>query len=113
MVLLPTEDETTREGLDLLDDAVASVAYAIRTRLTGSSQEAAWSARRCYEYFDHVANENFADVGVDEPTEERLLADPKIQDELKRQHDLMEVLQRSETANNPSRVLDEAVVGDE
>ena len=92
MALLPLEDETFEEGGNLLDDAVAAVAYAIRTRMTGSSQEAAWCARRCYEYFDHVANTDFASLGIDKPTEERLLAHPKTQEELKRQHDLLESL---------------------
>ena len=92
MALLPLEEETSEEGGNLLDDSVAAVAYAIRTRMTGSSQEAAWSARRCYEYFDHVANTDFASLGIDEPTEERLLAYPKTQEELKQQHDLLESL---------------------
>jgi hypothetical protein len=112
MTLLPTEGDASEEGLDLLDDSVAAVAYAIRTKLTGSGQEAAWSARRCYEYFDRAANEDFTSLDVNEPTDERLLTHPKVQNELKRQCDLLEVVQRSETANNPSAVVDEAVVGD-
>jgi hypothetical protein len=107
MALLPGEDETSEEGLVLLDDSVAAIAYAIRTRLTGSSQEAAWSARRCYGYFDHVANTDFAILGIDEPTEERLLAHPRTQEELRRQHDLLEFLQGKETEQDLSAVLDE------
>jgi len=101
MALLPLEDETFEEGGTLLDDAVAAVAYAIRTRMTGSSQEAAWCARRCYEYFDHVANTDFANLGIDNPTEERLLAHPKTQEELKRQNDLLESLAEEGDANVP------------
>jgi len=92
--ILPTEDQASEQGWDLLDDAAAAVAYAIRTRLTGSSQEAAWSARRCYEYFDGVANRALAAVGVAEPAESRLLAHDEVQNELARQHELLKALQR-------------------
>ncbi len=55
-----TLDEVMRmlpevSGLSLADDAVASLAYAIRCLLNRSPQEAAWSARRAYEAADQAA----------------------------------------------------------
>jgi len=104
MTLLPGEDATWHDVKSLLDDSVAAVAYAIRTRLTGSSQEAAWSARKCYEYFDSVANQDFCRRGVEEPTDLMLLEHPETQKELRRQHDLLEVLKRTDMVT-ASRII--------
>lgn len=50
MSMLPEANE-----YPLADDAVASLAYAIRCLLSPSSQEAAWSARRAYDAADQAA----------------------------------------------------------
>jgi len=75
------------------EDAAASVAYALRTRLTGEAQEAAWCARRAYESLDsHVVNE--LDVDPGEPgAEDRIVRHSAIQRELSRQdRDLADLL---------------------
>jgi uncharacterized protein YjaG (DUF416 family) len=75
------------------EDAAAAVAYALRCRQNGQSQEAAWAARRAYEALDHfVVNQEGIDtnrVGA----EEEVLSHPLVQAELSRQgRDLSELL---------------------
>jgi uncharacterized protein YjaG (DUF416 family) len=74
------------------EDAAAAVAYALRTIKTGSSQEAAWAARRCYEAIDNfVINRDRLDT-TPPGAEVRILGDPLIQQELRRQQrDLAEL----------------------
>src|SRR6266850_5651318 len=51
MALIPQEDAVkpwTREA-NYAQDASISVAYALRARITGEAQEAAWSARHAWE----------------------------------------------------------------
>lgn len=61
MGLLPEERDDWVIGHALADDALSSLAYAIRCVLTLESQEAAWAARRAYEAADQAA---IRDVGV-------------------------------------------------
>lgn len=93
MQLIPGGDsDTWNEHYELLDDTVASLAYAIRTRLNGSSQEAAWSARRAYEYADSIASSDFARQGVKDPTYEMLLNHYETQKELRRQQRILKLI---------------------
>lgn len=55
MRLLPEESDDWVIGHALADDALSSLAYAIRCLLTPEPQEAAWAARRAYEAADQVA----------------------------------------------------------
>lgn len=75
------------------EDAAAAVAYALRCRQNGQSQEAAWAARRAYEALDHFAIDQ---VGIDmnrAEAEEQVLSHPLVQAELLRQRrDLDELL---------------------
>ncbi len=71
------------ESLESLDvDAVASVAYALRSWLKDSPQEAAWAARRAYAAQDQLAQLETGGSGFDE---HRLLAHPAVQRELQAQ----------------------------
>jgi hypothetical protein len=71
------------ESLESLDvDAVASVACALRSWLKDSPQEAAWAARRAYEAQDQVAQLEMGGSGFDD---QRLLAHPAVQRELRAQ----------------------------
>jgi hypothetical protein len=55
MALLPEESDDWVIGHALADDALSSLAYAIRCLLTPEPQEAAWAARRAYEAADQAA----------------------------------------------------------
>lgn len=74
------------------EDATAAVAYAIRCRLNGDPQEAAWAARRAYEAWDqYVIERDDVDISLD-GAEARVLADVLVQAELSRQQaDLTEL----------------------
>lgn len=53
--LLPEESNESIIGYALVDDALSSLAYAIRCLLKPERQEAAWAARRAYEAADQAA----------------------------------------------------------
>ncbi|PKQ18860.1 MAG: hypothetical protein CVT66_11860 [Actinobacteria bacterium HGW-Actinobacteria-6] len=55
MSLLPEESDDWVIAHALADDALSSLAYAIRCLLTPEPQEAAWAARRAYEAADQAA----------------------------------------------------------
>lgn len=55
MGLLPEDSDDCLLGLAMAEDALSSVAYAIRCLITHSAQEAAWAARRAYEAADQAA----------------------------------------------------------
>lgn len=55
MSLLPEESDDWAISHALVDDALSSLAYAIRCLLTPEPQEAAWAARRAYEAADQAA----------------------------------------------------------
>jgi uncharacterized protein YjaG (DUF416 family) len=84
MSLLP-DDEVEVQGQAYANDAVASVAYAIRARLTGDCQEAVWAARRAYEALDYYIVSRFNPKIVEPDAEARIVAHPLVQAELRRQ----------------------------
>ena len=75
------------------EDAAEAVAYALRSRQSGSSQEAVWAAYCAYEALDDfVINHEHIDTNI-EGAHARVLAHPLIQAELLRQQrDLEEIL---------------------
>ncbi|RKH09906.1 DUF416 family protein [Corallococcus sp. CA053C] len=94
MSLIPHEDDGPwADGQAPAEDAGAAVAYALRCRKGGESQEAAWAARRVYEAVDHhVVNVEGIDVNVP-GAGERILGQRLVQAELARQRrDLDELL---------------------
>ena len=94
MSLIPQEDSGPWvPGQAWAEDAAAAVAYALRCRQNGQSQEAAWAARRAYEALDHFV---IGREGIDTNragAEEQVLSHPLVQAELLRQRrDLRELL---------------------
>ena len=89
--LIPDEaDGWEEETQPYAEDAAAAVAYALRARLTGSSQEAAWAGRRAYEAIDYFVSKS-ADR-FDLQTDAEALEHPLLQAELNRQlRDLREL----------------------
>jgi uncharacterized protein YjaG (DUF416 family) len=92
--LLPQEDSDSWVPEQAwAEDAAAAVAYALRCRQNGQSQEAAWAARRAYEALDNFV---IGKEGIDPSrarAEEQVLSHPLVQAELSRQHrDLGELL---------------------
>lgn len=118
MSLIPAEDDAPWiEEQAGAEDAGAAVAYALRARAGGKSQEAAWAARRSYEAIDHHLTHR---AGIDPSApggEERLRRHPLVQAELTRQRRDLEDLRRGVEAGDTavverirSRAVDEASV---
>ncbi len=82
--LIPEENTNWTIWHALIDDAISSLAYAIRCMLTSSSQEAAWAARRAYEAADQVVC-RLTDLELAHDREVKILSHPLIQRELERQ----------------------------
>jgi len=87
MALIPQEDAVkpwTREA-NYAQDASISVAYALRARITGEAQEAAWSARHAWEsLYQFVIDREGLDIN--QPSDmARVLSHPLVQAELLRQ----------------------------
>ena len=85
MGLLPEESDDWIIWHALADDALSSLAYAIRSLLSMSPQEAAWAARRAYEAADQAA---IRILGVQPglpSTEYRIKSHLLVQRELERQ----------------------------
>jgi uncharacterized protein YjaG (DUF416 family) len=75
------------------EDAAAAVAYAMRCRQSGRSQEAAWAARCAYEALDDFVIDREGIDTSEAGAEERVLSHPLVQAELLRQRrDIDELL---------------------
>ena len=86
-------------------DGIAALAYSFRCLATGSSQEAAWAARRVYEALDcYVTQRDSTDVSSAEG-ERRVLADPLVQAELIRQQRDLDALGRLTDARDLANAL--------
>lgn len=88
MTLIPQEDgwqgAWTQEVTNAQNAGMA-VVYALRTRLTGSAQEAAWAARVAYEALDNFVI-NTEDIDTNRPGGElQVLSHALVQAELARQ----------------------------
>jgi uncharacterized protein YjaG (DUF416 family) len=108
MALIPEEDEEPWVIEQVYaGDAASAVAYALRTRNTGASQEAAYAARVAYEALDHhVINR----LGVD--GDDRVLKHALVQAELARQHRDLDELRKhaGATAEMIAHIRDRARV---
>lgn len=88
MGLIPRDDEMkgswTRQATYAQDSGI-SLAYALRTRLTGEPQEAAWAARVAYEALDYFII-NREGIETNKPGgEQKVISHPIVQTELGRQ----------------------------
>jgi uncharacterized protein YjaG (DUF416 family) len=104
--LMPTEDSTWSQSLPVAEDAVACLAYTLRSMIEGDPQEAAWSARRAYEAADQLAILDLRKGKSEMPHESDLRAHPAVQAELARQEADFALIVQGEATN----VLDSASV---
>jgi uncharacterized protein YjaG (DUF416 family) len=104
--LIPQEDEEPWvEEQVYAEDATAALAYALRARQSGESQEAAWAARRVYEAADYYVTNR---VGMDitqSSGEERVLSHGIVQAELARQRRDFEDLLNAASKENTRAVV--------
>ena len=87
MGIIPHEDliQPWSEEATYAQNAAMSVAYALRARISGEAQEAAWSARVAYESLDHFIISKTS-INTNLPgAEQRVVSHPVIQAELSRQ----------------------------
>jgi uncharacterized protein YjaG (DUF416 family) len=90
--LMPIDQADTDPNRLCAENAIASIAYAIRTQLSGDSQEAVWAAARAYETVDGYVISRLNRTIVDRDIEPQILAHPLIQSELQKQRrDLVEM----------------------
>lgn len=83
--LIPAEDESWDESTQpYAEDAAAALAYALRARVTGEAQEAAWAGRRAYEARVHYARA-LLEKSHDHVTDSEISHHPAVQNELERQ----------------------------
>lgn len=107
MKLIPQEDDAegawTQEATNA-QNAGMSATYALRARLTGEAQEAAWAARVAYEAIDNYVI-NKEGINTNTPDGElRVLSHPLVQAELERQErDLCELL--ASTGGDAGRIV--------
>jgi|SRR5579859_7730234 len=95
--MIPAEsDGSWVVGQSIAEDALATLAYALRCHRSGSSQEALWASRRVCEAIDaYVVEKDNIDVNA-KGSVERILGHPLMQAELLRQEtDIDDLLQGS------------------
>jgi uncharacterized protein YjaG (DUF416 family) len=98
--LIPSEEDDPGEYAACAESAAASVAFAIRTRLTGAPQEAVWAAQRAYEAVDHLVMRQFPTGLVGRDFESAAVSHPLVQAELRRQQTDLHDLQSISTDNH-------------
>jgi uncharacterized protein YjaG (DUF416 family) len=94
MELIPREDEGPWiPDQAWAEDAATAVAYALRSRQNGKSQESVWAARHAYDALDHFVTTK---EDIDPSTagaEERIISNPLVQQEfMRQQRDLGELV---------------------
>jgi hypothetical protein len=94
------------EGIELAEDAVASLAYALETAISGGSQETLWAAERAYSALDQYIIERFG-VDVNAPhAQARIDAFSIMQAELSRQRaDLLDLHGAAKHPGNEAAVI--------
>jgi hypothetical protein len=76
-----TSEPETEEAI-ATEDAIASVAYSLRARFAGDSQEAAWAAWTAYDALDTHVMRRIDTTEITREVERRVLAHPLIQPSL-------------------------------
>jgi len=100
MDLIPVEDQGWDDQTQpYAEDAAAALAYALRTALSGESQEAAWASRCAYETMDYYAG--IGQAGYDEQAR---IQHPVVQAELGRQMRDLAELRALEEASCPQAI---------
>ncbi|WP_230959198.1 DUF416 family protein [Burkholderia stagnalis] len=85
MGLLPEENDDWVICHALADDALSSLAYAVRALLGPEPQEVAWAARRAYEAVDQAAIRTLGVQPGQPDTEITIKSHPFVQREISRQ----------------------------
>lgn len=114
MALIPQEnnvEEPWTQTATNAQNAGMAVTYALRTKLTGEAQDAAWAARVAYEALDSFVI-NKEGIDTNKPNEElRVVSHPLVQAEFERQErDLRDLLAASggEYAEVVTKIRDQA-----
>jgi hypothetical protein len=96
LALIPEEGDGEPWSIDhsLADDALSSLAYAIRCHLAPDPQEAAWAARRAYEAADQAAIRALDVQPGSSMVEAEIRAHAFVQRELERQREDLASLRR-------------------
>lgn len=90
---MPSEEDASSSFWAHAEDAVSALAYALRARLSGESQEAAWAARRAYESLDEYVIQRHS-IDLNKPGGElQVMQHPLVQAELWRQQRDLDELQ--------------------
>lgn len=93
MESMPSEEDASSSFWAHAEDAVSALAYTLRARLSGESQEAAWAARRAYESLDHYVIQR-DQLDLNKPGGEfQVMQHPLVQAELWRQQRDLDELQ--------------------
>lgn len=80
--LAPTEDDSWTDLSGLAQNAASAAAYALRSVVSDSADEAVWAAVQCYEAADLIATARL-DVDFNQPgIEDRIVAEEVVQREL-------------------------------
>lgn len=89
---IPNEDEAWGVNCPYADDAAAAIVYCLRFMLSEDQQEAVWSAKRTYEVADNFVISHLDFKAETDQSEQEILSNPIIQNELARQlRDLCEL----------------------
>lgn len=96
MDLLPEENDDWMIAHTLADDALSSLAYAIRCLLIPEPQEAVWAARRAYEAADQAAIRILGVHPGSPDTELTISMHVFVQRELSRQQNDLSLLRRED-----------------
>ncbi len=107
MELIPQEDAVSgcTGKASHAQEAGISIVYALRTRISGKAEEAAWSAQTAYEILDNfVINQD--EIDPNQPgSESRVLSHPLVQAELLRQQRDLDELRNMGDANHQHVVM--------
>lgn len=91
--MVPQEGEAWIVESGYAQNAAAAAAYAVRARLTGEPQEAAWAARQMYELADYAVLQIDQTINLNSPESEgRILATELIQNTLETLEDFLEMV---------------------
>ena len=104
--LIPDEDVGPTFAHGVIDDALASAAYAARSALSADPRDAVSSARRAYDTVDRFAGLTMNATEFTDAVEATILGNPVVQDELGRQTQDLDALEGA-TAHDLNRVIED------
>lgn len=112
MSLMPEQDKVWTVADAIVEDAVASIAYAIRCLMSHKIEEAAWAARRAYESADQIVI-RLLKVRLGQPGSEEIIKSHEVvQRELQRQSRDYDLLQMEDISKVRELAYHEAPLSD-